>query len=47
MIYEARIAGGGRRCCSSAALLDSDTLRDYIGVADSLGLSALVEAHDG
>ena len=28
-----------------AALLDGDTLRDYIGVAHSLGLSALVEAH--
>ena len=29
-----------------AALLDTDTLRRYIGICNRLGLSALVEAHD-
>jgi anthranilate/para-aminobenzoate synthase component I len=29
-----------------AALLDTDTLRRYIKICDTLGLSALVEAHD-
>lgn len=29
-----------------AALLDTDTLRRYIEICDTLGLSALVEAHD-
>ena len=28
------------------AILDTETIRRYIGIADSLGLSALVEAHD-
>lgn len=28
------------------ALLDTDTLRRYIEICDTLGLSALVEAHD-
>ena len=28
------------------ALLDEATIREYIGICDSLGLSALVEAHD-
>ena len=44
MIYEARTLGAAA-VLLIAALLDSDTLRDYIGVAHSLGLSALVEAH--
>ena len=44
MIYEARTLGAAA-VLLIAALLDGDTLRDYIGVAHSLGLSALVEAH--
>lgn len=44
MIYEARTLGAAA-VLLIAALLDGDTLREYIGVAHSLGLSALVEAH--
>lgn len=45
MIYEAKVIGASAvlLICS---LLDEQTLCRYIGVADSLGLSALVEAHD-
>ena len=28
------------------ALLDTDTVREYISICDDLGISALVEAHD-
>ena len=44
MMYEARTLGAAA-VLLIAALLDGDTLREYIGVAHSLGLSALVEAH--
>jgi indole-3-glycerol phosphate synthase len=45
MIYEAKTIGASAvlLICS---LLDGETLKRYIGVADSLGLTALVEAHD-
>ncbi len=45
MIYEAKTLGANAvlLICS---LLDTKTLEHYIRVADSLGLSALVEAHD-
>lgn len=45
MIYEAKILGASAvlLICS---LLDSQTLCEYIKICDSLGLSALVEAHD-
>lgn len=45
MIYEAKLLGAGAvlLICS---LLDTDTLKEYIGICDRLGLSALVEAHD-
>lgn len=45
MIYEAKTLGASAvlLICS---LLDTDTLRRYIQICDSLGLSALVEAHD-
>ena len=45
MIYEARVIDADcvLLICS---LLDKETLVDYIKIADSLGLSALVEAHD-
>ena len=45
MIYEAKLLGASAvlLICS---ILDAEQLKDYIGVADSLGLSSLVEAHD-
>ena len=46
MIYEAKV-NGASLALLICALLDEDTLRRYIGICDSLGLSALVEAHDG
>lgn len=45
MIYEAKNLGASA-VLLIASLLDTETLRDYIAVCDSLGLSALVEAHD-
>lgn len=44
-IYEAKTLGAAAvlLICS---LLDTKTLAEYLGIADSLGLSALVEAHD-
>lgn len=45
MIYEAKCLGAS--CVLLiAALLDTDTIREYKAVCDELGLSALVEAHD-
>lgn len=45
MIYEARLLGAGAvlLICS---LLPEETIKRYIEICDSLGLSALVEAHD-
>ena len=45
MIYEAKVLGASAvlLICS---ILDEDTLSSYIRIADSLGLSSLVEAHD-
>ncbi len=45
MIYEAKEAGASA-VLLICALLDEDTLRAYRELADRLGLSALVEAHD-
>ncbi len=45
MIYEAKILGASA-VLLICALLDTKTLREYIAVADSLGLSSLVEAHN-
>ena len=45
MIYEAKRLGASA-ILLICALLDHKTLADYIAVAHSLGLSALVEAHD-
>ena len=42
-IYEAKVLGAG---AVLLILLDTDTLRRYIEICDTLGLSALVEAHD-
>lgn len=44
MIYEARIMGASA-VLLICTLLDTDTLKHYIEICDSLGLSALVEAH--
>lgn len=45
MIYEAKLLGAS--CVLLiAALLDTDTIREYKAVCNALGLSALVEAHD-
>lgn len=45
MIYEAKLLGASAvlLICS---LLDTETLHQYLGTCDALGLSALVEAHD-
>lgn len=43
-IYEAKTIGADA-ILLICALLDTKTLRTYINIADSLGLSALVEAH--
>ena len=45
MIYQAAVMGASAvlLICS---LLDTDTIREYIGICDNLGLSALVETHD-
>lgn len=44
MIYEAKVLGASA-VLLICAILDEARLREYIAVADSLGLSALVEAH--
>ncbi|EHQ88554.1 indole-3-glycerol phosphate synthase TrpC [Desulfosporosinus youngiae] len=43
-IYEAKVIGADA-VLLICTLLDADTLREYIGIAESLGLSALVETH--
>lgn len=43
-IYEAKVIGASA-VLLICALLDTDTLRNYITLCDRLGLSALVEAH--
>lgn len=45
MIYEA-LTIGADAVLLICALLDTDTLRSYISIADKLGLSCIVEAHD-
>ncbi len=45
MIYEAHIAGA-KAVLLICSLLGTDILRKYISVCDSLGITALVEAHD-
>ena len=45
MIYEAYL-NGASAVLLICSLLDGKTLEDYIGIASSLGLDALVEAHD-
>lgn len=45
MIYEAKLLGASS-ILLICAILDTGTLEEYLKVADSLGLSAIVEAHD-
>ena len=45
MIYEAKLLGASA-VLLICAILDTGTLEEYLKVADSLGLSAIVEAHD-
>ena len=44
-IYEAKLLGASA-VLLICALLDTDTIKEYIKICDALGLSALVEAHD-
>jgi len=43
-IYEAKLLGADA-VLLICALLDTETLQEYLGICDGLGLSALVEAH--
>ena len=45
MIYEAKLLGA-KAVLLICAILPAETIREYIKITDSLGLSALVEAHD-
>lgn len=44
-IYEAKTLGA-KAVLLICAILDTDTIKKYIEIADSLGISALVEAHN-
>ena len=46
MIFEAKMLGASAVLLICSLLLNQETLREYISVAHSLGLSALVEVHD-
>lgn len=45
MIYEAKVLGASA-VLLICAILSAEQLAEYIGIAQSLGMSALVEAHD-
>lgn len=45
MIYEAKLFGA-QAVLLICSILPTETIRDYIGICDSLGMSALVEAHN-
>ena len=45
MIYEAKVLGASA-VLLICAILDKEKLKNYIDIANSLGISALVEAHD-
>lgn len=45
MIYEAKLLGA-KAVLLICSILTQQQIRDYISICDSLGLSALVEAHD-
>ena len=44
-IYEAKVLGADA-ILLICALLDTDAIKEYISICDTLGMSALVEAHD-
>lgn len=44
MIYEAKVLGA-EAVLLICSLLPTETIREYIGICDTLGISALVEAH--
>lgn len=44
-IYEAKVLGADA-VLLICALLDTDTIKEYISICDTLGISALVEAHN-
>ena len=44
-IYQAKVLGADA-VLLICTLLDTETIRDYIGICDKLGMSALVETHD-
>ena len=44
-IYEAKLLGA-KAVLLICALLDTDKIKEYISICDTLGLSALVEAHN-
>ena len=45
MIYEAKVLGA-KAVLLICSILTPQQIKDYIGICDKLGLSALVEAHD-
>lgn len=45
MIYEAKVLGA-KAVLLICSILPEETIREYIGICDELGISALVEAHD-
>ncbi|MEE3467641.1 MAG: indole-3-glycerol phosphate synthase TrpC [Eubacterium sp.] len=45
MIYEAKVFGA-KAVLLIVSLLPPETIKNYIGICDTLGLSALVETHD-
>lgn len=45
MIYEAKLLGA-KAVLLICSILSAEQIREYIGICDSLGISALVEAHD-
>ncbi len=45
MIYQARVIGASA-VLLICAILDTETISEYLKICDKLGLSALVEAHD-
>lgn len=45
MIYEAKVLGASA-VLLICAILNTETIKEYIKICDELGLSALVEAHD-
>ena len=45
MIYEAKVLGA-KAVLLICSILKKETIEEYIGICDRLGISALVEAHD-